>query len=149
MLEAVGGPSNIRPNDPNNPYPGLTNFSLLTHGFGNPAINTGLGVLQTYLQELLAYYEGRKSVQAPENRYTMFGDNAPQTSTSSQSLGVPESESGHGNVPQHNHPLQNSLLYATRNYPADSQDRIPDAEGVAVEVVLKEEPVESPSSYTA
>lgn len=66
MLNAVGGPSNIRPNDPNNPYPGLTNFGLVTHGFGNPAINTSLNVLQTYLQELLAYYEGRKPIPPPD-----------------------------------------------------------------------------------
>ena len=74
MLNAVGGPSNIKPNDPNNPYPGLTNFSLLTHGFGNPAIDTGLGVVQTYLQELLAFYEGRKPIH-PDNRYGVFGGN--------------------------------------------------------------------------
>jgi hypothetical protein len=72
MLNAVGGPSNIKSNDPNNPYPGLTNFSLLSHGFGNPAINTSLSVVQTYLQELLAFYDGRKPIQ-PENRYAMFG----------------------------------------------------------------------------
>jgi hypothetical protein len=72
MLTAVGGPSNIRANDPNNPYPGLTNFSLLSHGFGNPAINTSLTVVQTYLQELLAFYDGRKPVQ-PENRFSTFG----------------------------------------------------------------------------
>ena len=68
MLNAVGGPSNIQPQDPSNPYPGLTNFSLLTHGFGNPTINTSLGVLQTYLQELLMFYEGRKPIQ-PDSRY--------------------------------------------------------------------------------
>ena len=81
MLNAVGGPSNIRPNDPNNPYPGLTNFGLVTHGFGNPAINTSLNVLQTYLQELLAYYEGRKPIPPPDSgRYGY-------TTTSSSSLG--------------------------------------------------------------
>ena len=72
MLNAVGGLSNIKSNDPNNPYPGLTNFSLLSHGFGNPAINTSLSVVQTYLQELLAFYDGRKPIQA-DNRYVMFG----------------------------------------------------------------------------
>ena len=72
MLNAVGGPSNIKSNDPNNPYPGLTNFSLLSHGFGNPAINTSLSVVQTYLQELLAFYDGRKPIQ-PENRFSTFG----------------------------------------------------------------------------
>ena len=72
MLNAVGCPSNIKASDPNNPYPGLTNFSLLTHGFGNPAINTSLTVVQTYLQELLAFYDGRKPVQ-PEARFSMFG----------------------------------------------------------------------------
>ena len=68
MLNAVGGPSNIQPQDPSNPYPGLTNFSLLTHGFGNPTVNTSLDVLQTYLQELLMFYEGRKPIQ-PDSRY--------------------------------------------------------------------------------
>ena len=72
MLNAVGGPSNIKASDPNNPYPGLTNFSLLTHGFGNLAINTSLTVVQTYLQELLAFYDGRKPVQ-PEARFSTFG----------------------------------------------------------------------------
>ena len=76
MLNAVGGPSNIKSNDPNNPYPGLTNFSLLSHGFGNPAINTSLSVVQTYLQELLAFYDGRKPIQ-PENRYAVFSGEKP------------------------------------------------------------------------
>ena len=63
MVNAVGGPSNIQPNDPHNPYPGLTNFALHTHGFGNPTINASISVVQTYLQELLLFYEGRKPVQ--------------------------------------------------------------------------------------
>ena len=76
MLNAVGGPSNIQPQDPSNPYPGLTNFSLLTHGFGNPTINTSLDVLQTYLQELLMFYEGRKPIQ-PDSRYVLNEKHAP------------------------------------------------------------------------
>lgn len=160
MLDAVGGPSNIRPSDPNNPYPGLTNFSLLTHGFGNPSINTGLGVLQTYLQELLAFYEGRKSVQTTDNRYNMFDEQAP--SSSSQSLGmgsggglIPESVSIHGNnMPQHHHHPNgiqpNPLEYAARHYPGVNQEVVScsNTEEVAVEVALKEEPIESPSAYT-
>ena len=63
MVDAVGGPSNIRPTDPHNPYPGLTNFSLITHGFGNPAISTVISQIQQYLSELLAIYEGRTSVE--------------------------------------------------------------------------------------
>ena len=78
MLNAVGGPSNIKSNDPNNPYPRLTNFSLLTHGFGNPAINTSLSVVQTYLQELLSFYDGRKPIQ-PENRFVTFGSDKVHT----------------------------------------------------------------------
>ena len=86
MLNAVGGPSNIRPNDPNNPYPGLTNFGLVTHGFGNPAINTSLNVLQTYLQELLAYYEGRKPIPPPDSgRYGFSTSSVPPSSSSSGS----------------------------------------------------------------
>ena len=73
MLNAVGSPSNIQPTDPNNPYPGLTNFDLLTHGFGNPAINASLGVVQTYLQELLSIYEGRKPIQS-ESRFLVPGE---------------------------------------------------------------------------
>jgi hypothetical protein len=142
MLEAVGGPSNIRPNDPNNPYPGLTNFSLISHGFGPPTLNTGLGVLQTYLQELLAYYEAKKPIQAPDNRYTMLCEDAPQASPAPHGMGTglnPDSA-----VPQHHHnphhPLQNPLLHATRHYPtSDSHERINGNEDVA----FKEEPVES------
>ena len=88
MLNAVGGPSNIRPNDPNNPYPGLTNFGLVTHGFGNPAINTSLNVLQTYLQELLAFYEGRKPIPPQEGSgrysYSAASTPAPQQSTNTE-----------------------------------------------------------------
>lgn len=163
MLDAVGGPSNVRPNNPSNPYPGLTNFSLLTHGFGNPCINTGLGVLQTYLQELLAYYEGTKSVQTPDNRYNVFaGENVPQTAPSAPpphhlgmgpNLAAPAAMQ-HGNLPQH-HPLQNPLLYATRHYPSgvggDAQEAVSSSntasEGVTLEVTLKEEPLESPNSF--
>lgn len=155
MLDAVGGPSNIRPNDPNNPYPGLTNFSLISHGFGPPTLNTGLGVLQTYLQELLAYYEGTKPIQAPDNRYTMMCDNTSQASSPSHAgmgTGLNPELAMHGNLSQHHshhnlhHPLQNPLLHATRHYPsADNQESVicSDTEGVTVEVVLKEEPVES------
>ena len=70
MVNAVGGPSNISPSDPTNPYPGLVNFSLITHGFGNPAINACLSAVQTYLKDLLNYYEGTKPIQPdPRCRY--------------------------------------------------------------------------------
>lgn len=151
MLNAVGGPSNLRPNDPTNPYPGLTNFSLLSHGFGNPAINTGLGVLQTYLKELLDYYEGNKPIQPLDtNRYSMFNSEISQASSPQ-----PNPESSPGILPQqqhYHHPLQNPLLYATRHYPsAEHQETVTssDPEGATVEVTLKEEPVESPNSFAA
>lgn len=83
MINAVGGPSNIRPNDPNNPYPGLINFSLLTHGFGNPTINASLNALQTYLQDLLAFYEGSKLIQPAEARLSMYGSKLPQQTSQS------------------------------------------------------------------
>ncbi len=155
MLDAVGGPSNIRPNDLNNPYPGLTNFSLLTHGFGNPAIATSLGVLQTYLQELLAYYDGRKPIQTPENKYVL-DDNASTSSAAGMRSGLgAESASSpvHGNMPhQHqHHPLQNPLLYATRHFPSQlgSQEAVSSSHirEQSVEVSLKEEPVDSPGNY--
>ena len=163
MLDAVGGPSTLRPNDPSNPYPGLTNFGLLSHGFGNPAINTGLGVLQTYLQELLAYYEGKKPIQPLDtNRYNMFSNesisqaSSPQTSQESAaatSMHGGPSSLGHQQYHHHQHTLQNPLLYATRHYPsAEHQETVTtsssEAEGGTVEVTLKEEPVESPDSYT-
>lgn len=157
MLEAVGGPSNIRPNDPNNPYPGLTNFSLISHGFGPPTLNTGLGVLQTYLQELLAYYEGKKPVQTPDNRYSMMCEDGPQASPSTHGMGTglnPDS-AVHGNLPQHHHhnphhPLQNPLLHATRHYPSnDSHEPVVSSDdGGAVDVTFKEEPAESPKTFT-
>lgn len=87
MLNAVGGPSNIRPNDPHNPYPGLTNFGLVTHGFGNPAINTSLNVLQTYLQELLAYYEGRKPIPPQDNGRYNFGTSTAPPPPQQQTVG--------------------------------------------------------------
>lgn len=159
MLDAVGGPSNIRPNDPNNPYPGLTNFSLISHGFGPPSLNTGLGVLQTYLQELLAYYEGKKPIQAPDSRYTLLCENTSQASPPpppphGMGTGLNTDTAMHGNLPQHHHnphhPLQNPLLHATRHYPSNSSQEpvISSEEGVAVDVTFKEEPVESPKTFT-
>ena len=62
MVNTVGGPTNLRPDDPSNPYPGLTNFSLLSHGFGNPNISAVLSVIQNYFNELLAVYDGKKSM---------------------------------------------------------------------------------------
>lgn len=95
MVNAVGGPSNIRPNDPNNPYPGLINFSLLTHGFGNPTINTSLNALQTYLQDLLGYYEGTKPLQS-DTRY-MFANDKVSTPTTQ-----PNTHPSHSTIhPQH------------------------------------------------
>lgn len=70
MMDAVGGPSNIRPADPDNPYPGLTNFSLITHGFGNPVISTVMSQIQIYLSELLAVYEGRTPLKSDSNTQT-------------------------------------------------------------------------------
>ena len=61
MVDTVGGPNNLRPDDPCNPYPGLTNFSLLSHGFGNHNISSALSVIQSYFNELIGVYEGNKS----------------------------------------------------------------------------------------
>ena len=162
MLDAVGGPSNIRPNDPANPYPGLTNFSLITHSFGTPALNTGLGVLQTYLQELLAYYEGKKPIQPPENRYGgVLGEssNSPQTPSHAGSVDAMHGASHPQQHPHHpphhphgHHPLQNPLLHATRHYSStDGQEAVSstDTERISVEVAaFKEEPVASPNFTT-
>ena len=60
MVDTVGGPTNLRPDDPSNPYPHLTNFSLLSHGFGIPNISAVLSVIQNYFNELLAVYDGGK-----------------------------------------------------------------------------------------
>ena len=60
MVDTVGGPNNLRPDDPCNPYPGLTNFSLLSHGFGNHNISSALSVIQSYFNELIGVYEGNK-----------------------------------------------------------------------------------------
>ena len=125
MLNAVGGPSNIKPTDPNNPYPGLTNFSLISHGFGNPAINTSLDVLQNYLQELLSLYEGRKPIQ-PDNRY-MYNDKLPPPpSVNSLRQNPVYMSSNHSVLP----PMQNSD---------------PNKTGMN----LKQEPVDSPNSCSS
>ncbi len=64
--------SSTSPNDPSNPYPGLSNFGMITHSFGNPAINASLSAVQTYLNSLLAYYEGAKPIQPdPMCRYQL------------------------------------------------------------------------------
>jgi hypothetical protein len=35
----------------------LTNFSLITHGFGAPTLSAAVDVFQQYLTEMLKYYE--------------------------------------------------------------------------------------------
>lgn len=35
----------------------LTNFSLITHGFGSPALTAAVDVFHQYLTEMLKYYE--------------------------------------------------------------------------------------------
>ena len=65
MVNTVGGPNNLRPNDPTNPYKGLTNFSLLSHGFGNLNISAVLSVVQNYFNELLKVYESNKAPLEP------------------------------------------------------------------------------------
>ena len=57
---AAGRPGSLRPDDPSNPYPGLTNFDLISHGFGNASVSTAVSVLQNYLQELTRIYDGGK-----------------------------------------------------------------------------------------
>lgn len=52
----------------------LTNFSLITHGFGAPALAAAVDVFQQYLTEMLKYYE---------KNYPMF---IATTSTSSSSI---------------------------------------------------------------
>ena len=148
MLNAVGGPSNIRPNDPNNPYPGLTNFGLVTHGFGNPAINTSLNVLQTYLQELLAYYEGRKPIPPPDSG--RYGFSTSSSSSSSGSLGAAANsdlcQNLHGSaypssqaegVPHGRGPLSNTDVTVT----GETRNR----ELINMGMVLKQEPADPTS----
>ena len=53
-------PSGLRPTDANNPSPGLSHFSLITHGFGPRTIESSLSVLQTYLDDLMKVYEGKE-----------------------------------------------------------------------------------------
>lgn len=62
MIKAVGGPSSVSVTDPDNPYPGLTKFSLLSHGFGNPTINIALNSVQAYLQALLSIYKQKQTI---------------------------------------------------------------------------------------
>ncbi|CAF0922966.1 unnamed protein product [Adineta steineri] len=52
----------------------LTNFSLITHGFGSPALSAAVDVFQQYLTEMLKYYE---------KNYPMF---IATTSNSSSSI---------------------------------------------------------------
>ena len=97
MMDAVGGPSNIRPADPDNPYPGLTNFSLITHGFGNPVISTVMSQIQIYLSELLAVYEGKTPLK-PDN--SSQAPNYPVNSQGRYSLGESSRTVHHCNLKQ-------------------------------------------------
>ena len=98
MVDTVGGPTNFRPDDPSNPYPGLTNFSLISHGFGNPSISAVLSLVKTYFQELISVYEGR-------NHQSSF----PTSTSSYVNRGVPTPNHhgiyGHNCFPQNDtHP---------------------------------------------
>lgn len=68
LQSILGGPSAspsaLRPTDAHNPSPGLSHFSLITHGFGPRTIESSLSVLQTYLNDLMKVYEGKEPVSA-------------------------------------------------------------------------------------
>lgn len=151
MLNAVGGPSNIRPNDPNNPYPGLTNFGLVTHGFGNPAINTSLNVLQTYLQELLAYYEGRKPIPPPDSGRYGFNAGTGTTPQTQPNANAELQQNLHGNVYHHHHQSEGGTP-STSRAPLSSSDVAITGETRSRELVisnvgmvLKQEPADPTS----
>ena len=150
MLNAVGGPSNIRPNDPNNPYPGLTNFGLVTHGFGNPAINTSLNVLQTYLQELLAYYEGRKPIPPPDNGRYGFSTGTAAPPTQQPTASAELHQNLHGSA-YHHHQSEGTPNGAASRAPLSSSDIAITGETRSrelinnVAMVLKQEPADPTS----
>ena len=50
--------SNYPSNNSTNISPGLANFDLMSHRFGNPNISTVVNVLQNYLYELTRVYDG-------------------------------------------------------------------------------------------
>lgn len=149
MLNAVGGPSNIRPNDPNNPYPGLTNFGLVTHGFGNPAINTSLNVLQTYLQELLAFYEGRKPIPPPDSGRYGFG--AGTTPPTQANTNAELHQNLHGNAYHHHQSEGGTPSGGASRAPLSSSDVAITGETRSREMVsnvgmiLKQEPADPTS----
>lgn len=64
LQSILGGPSaspsSLRPTDAHNPNPGLSHYSLITHGFGPRTIESSLSVLQTYLDDLIKVYEGKE-----------------------------------------------------------------------------------------
>lgn len=100
MVDTVGGPTNFRPDDPSNPYPGLTNFSLISHGFGNPSISAVLSLVKTYFQELISVYEGR-------NHHSQSSFPANMSAYSSGGVPTPNHHGiyGHKCFPQNNtHP---------------------------------------------
>ena len=60
----------------------LTHFSLITHGFGSPAIVAVLNSFQNYLSEMLKYYE--KSFSSSSSLST----SSSSTSSSSSNIGM-------------------------------------------------------------
>jgi transcription factor AP-2 alpha/beta len=57
----------------------LTNFSLITHGFGAPALSAAVDIFQQYLAEMLKYYE---------KNYPMFIATTSTSSSTSIKNGV-------------------------------------------------------------
>ncbi len=89
MVDTASKPCNYPPNNSTNVPPGLTNFDLISHGFGNPSISTAVNVLQTYLQELTRVYEGT-------NKYPPHTPSYPMTGTPNN---IPSIPATNNNIP--------------------------------------------------
>ena len=125
-------------------------FSLLSHGFGNPTVNASLSAMQTYLQELLNFYEGRKPI-LPESKYHQQHQqqvqHQQQTQQQDPSGGVCSAGGGtcSSTAPitlSHDHKQSSSHVHVNVQSEREDEEEEISAGSVSEHLLLKQEPSE-------
>ena len=81
----------------------LTHFSMITHGFGSPAIVAALTAIQNYLNESLKLLE---KVYPPPIAHHNIALQGTQTGSSNVTIGHTVTGLGHGmHLPSHHHSM--------------------------------------------
>jgi hypothetical protein len=100
----------------------LTHFSLITHGFGSPAIIAVLNSFQNYLSEMLKYYEKQFGGSATANGNSSSSNN----NTAANSNNIENNSNGAYFAHHHPYSSYSNLLLQQQQHFAYSHDKLID-----------------------